>query len=231
MSVYIYTGLIVTAFAIVSYLLWWTYHLPKPTPGTGCQNRGWKWDSQCRFINEIAYDPSLSSPKGTSPYLIRFQNSPGAGPAIFAGCWYRFRYVNVLTGGYSEFSDWSNLPVLAGGCQAPCDPKIGCTFAQGISSCVFNQPTIGVNTKEAKYSPQTAVGNTYVYINLHRYVNTGNPTSTTPPPNDATDEIIGVMLAPASVGGEKYFSLIDVLNNPCKEGCNPPNVCNGGQCP
>ncbi len=119
---------------------------------------------------------------------------------------------------------------MSGACKVPCDPRVGCSFAQGVASCLFNQPTIGVNQKDAKYSPQKQENTGFIYINLHRYINQEDPFSTKMPADDVPDEIIGTLLSPSRSGGESYWSLIDVLNNPCRTGCNLPDVCNGGSC-
>ena len=50
------------------------------------------------------YDGSLKSPAHLRPALTDFRHSGGSGPSVFLPCWYRFRYVDVKTGGYSDFS-------------------------------------------------------------------------------------------------------------------------------
>ena len=232
---YLYTFFILAFIGLISYLIYWTYKLPQPTPGTGCASSktlGWKWNDKCTYIQELEPDTTLQSPKSISPYLVKFQLSQGAGPSIFVGCWYRFRYVNVLTGGYSDFSDWTKGAVYSGNCKLPCDPAQNgsCPFPQGLASCTFNQPTIGVNKKDSQYSPQTQdpSAKTFVYLNLHRYVNTNDPFSSIPPNDNVQDEIVGTLLSSVTSNGQSYWSLIDVLQNPCKNGCNAPGVCSGG---
>lgn len=212
------------------YFMWWIYKLEKPKPGT-CGNSSFKWNEGCTSILEIQKDNTLPSPKGQKLNLLNFLNSPGAGNSIFKKCWYRFRYVNVLTGGYSDFSDWTDGPVESGGCNMPCiDGK--CAFATGPQSCSFNQPTIGIASDDAKFSPQIPRSDgSFVYMNLHRYTTINDDI-----PSDAvTDEIVGVLIAPFGFKNNKgWWSWIDVLNNPCKlasSGCKQPNTCKGSVCP
>lgn len=221
----IYTTLISFGIIIISSFMIWLYRLAKPTPG-GCKGSNWKWDDKCNYIQELQYDGSLQSPNNIKPYLIKFSYVSGSGNSIFSGVWYRIRYVNVVTGGYSDFSDWTEHPVMSGSCVLPCDPKIGCSYPSGPDSCTFNTPVIGINTKDSSYSPQKPLKDgSFVYINLHRAI------SDTKPTENAETQIIGTLISPVSQGGEKYWTLIDVLNNPCKEGCNTPSICTGGSCP
>lgn len=208
--------------AILSYGIWWAYTLQKPLPGGGCGKSGWLWNESCLYINEVKPDPALVSPKGLSPVLIGFTKAAGAGPPIFLPMWYRFRYVNVLTGGYSEFSDWTKSPVMSGACCLPCDGV--CPFATGSTTCTYNQPVIGIDKTKIKYNPQVQQEKgEFIYMNLHRYVGKiGDKT----PPTDAKDEIVGMMIMPR----RKYYAYIDVLDNPCKKGCQVPDLCSSNPC-
>ena len=203
--------------------MWWTYTLPKPSPGSGCTNNtSWVWDESCLFIKEVKLDPSLASPKGIAPVLVGFTKSAGAGPPLFLPMWYRFRYVNVLTGGYSEYSDWTKSSVMSGSCCLPCDGV--CPFSVGDVTCTYNQPVIGINRTNIKYSPKLAQKNgEFIYMNLHRYV---GKVGDDKPPDNAKDEIVGMMIMPKG----KYFACIDVLNNPCKKGCQVPDLCSSNPC-
>ena len=199
----------------------WIYLLPEPKPGN-CGNSTWLWDKSCLYIQETKPDKSLVPPKGVKPFLIRFGKSVGAGPPLFVPIWYRFRYVNVLTGGYSDFSDWTSTPVMSGACCLPCDGS--CPFEIGINSCTFNQPVIGVKKSDAKYAPTTpTTSGGFIYMNLHRYVGTVGEEK---PPENPKDEIIGCLLAPSG----SYFTFVDVLNNPCKHGCPLPDLCSSKPC-
>lgn len=228
-SKYIFTFLLFLLGSASIYGIWWVYKLVKPTPGTGC-NTNMKWDPTCKHILESQPDPTLTSPKDLELYLVNFQASQGAGPSLFAGCWYRFRYVNTLTGGYSDYSKWTKYPVYAGACNLPCDGT--CNFPQGKGSCSYNQPSIGIDVSKSHYSPRTQINpNEFIYINIHRYINLSDPFSLTPPPENVQDEIVGVAIMPLSSRGKSYWGIIDILQNPCKNGCLPPNTCSGGACP
>lgn len=224
-SKYIFTFVLVLIGSASLYAMWWVYKLTKPTPGTGC-NPAMKWDVNCKYIQELQHDPSLTSPEDLELYLIKFQSAQGVGPSLFAGCWYRFRYVNTLTGGYSDFSKWTKYPIYAGACKLPCNGT--CNFPQGLGSCSYNQPTVGIESSKSHYSPRDQKGsNEFIYINIHRYVNVSDPFSSTPPPDNVQDEIIGVGIMSLSSAGKTYWAFIDATQNPCKNGCNSPSTCSG----
>jgi len=225
-SKYIFTFLLFVVGCVALYAIWWVYKLPKPTPGTGC-NSNMKWDPNCEYIQEIHPDPTLASPKALQLKLVNFQSAQGVGPSLFVGCWYRFRYVNTATGGYSDFSKWTASPIYAGACELPCDGT--CNFPTGLGSCSYNQPSVGIDTTQSHYSPkETTPQKSFIYINIHRYVNFANPFSTTPPDDNVEDEIIGVGIMPLSSKGKSYWGIIDATDNPCKNGCTMPSTCSGG---
>jgi len=224
-------GLVVIAAFIILLVFFglWVRKLQKPTPGRNCkENSDWVWDDSCLYLQEKFYDSSLQSPKDLFPSLTGFTYSKGAGASIFLPCWYRFRYVNVKTGGYSDFSAWSKSPVISGSCCLPCPGGVGqcpSTIKQGYNSCSFNQPTIGIDQTTVQYTPtQMQPDGGFIYMNLHRYVGT-DPADNTPPPADATDEIVGYLLPTSYVGNTAYYSWIDVMYNPCNKGCNMPTWC------
>lgn len=205
----------------------YVYKLKKPKPGIPCKvnQPTWNWDSSCNYIEETSFDESLKSPSNLRPYLVGFQFSQGAGNSIFLPCWYRFRYVNVKTGGYSEFSDWCSYPVLSGGCKLPCPGgNCGNYIKQGYYSCGYNQPILGISTSSSQYNPLAPQTEEVIYINLHRYVSP-NPENITPPDPDVQDEIVGLLLPTQNFNGQKYYTCVDVLNNPCKSGCQTPKQC------
>ena len=203
------------------------YLTGKPRTGRDClKTTDWLWNKNCLYFQEKFPDPSLKSPKDIKPYLVDFQFGEGGGPPIYLPMWYRIRYVNVNTGGYSDFSEWTTTPVIAGSCCLPCIEGPGQCKTQGYETCVFNQPTIGISFKDSEYSPMdpTKKGD-YVYINLHRYVGT-SANDNTPPPKNAKDEIVGYLKPGESYGGEQYYTWTDIMFNPCeKQGCSFPSWC------
>ncbi len=229
-------GLLVIASVIILLIIFalWVKRMKKPRVGRDCKKTSdWLWDDSCLFITETGLDNSLQSPKDLYPVLTRFQYSAGAGPSIFLPCWYRFRYVNVKTGGYSDFSAWSKAPVMSGSCCLPCPDSPGkcpSTIRQGFNSCPSNQPTIGIAQTDVQYNPtQIQHDGSFIYMNLHRYVGQ-SASDMNPPPDDVKDEIVGYLLLTSYVGNKTYFSWIDVMFNPCKNigsvsGCTMPKWC------
>lgn len=222
---YFVYALIFLGVILLSVGLIWVMKLPKPSSHRDCRRGSdWVWNSSCLYLNEKFHDPSLKSPKDLSPVLVNFRYSEGSGPSFFRPCWYRFRYVNVKTGGYSDFSSWTKSPVISGGKDLPC-PDGKCHFKEGKPSCTFNQPVIGIAEDQVEYSPtQQTSDQSFIYMNLHRYVG-DSPTDSEPPPDDVNDEIIGFLLPPQFVGGKKYYTWTDALSNPCKTGCPFPKWC------
>jgi hypothetical protein len=222
-------GLLLIASTIIflSIFAVWVGKMPEPKLGRDCLDSDWLWDSSCMYITETGPDNFLESPKDLSPVLVGFQNSSGAGPSIFLPCWYRFRYVNVKTGGYSDFSEWSKAPVMSGSCCLPCPKGVGqCPsgISVGYNSCTFNQPTIGIAQTDVHYDPtQVQSDGSFIYMNLHRYVGS-SPSDMDPPPIDVQDEIVGYLLPTVFLDGVQYYSWIDMYN-PCKNGCTTPTWC------
>lgn len=216
--------------------------MPQPTYGKSCHSgaaASEKWNSTCTYINEVSPDSSLASPSALSLNLLKFENIPGAGNALNLPMWYRFRYVNANTGGYSDFSSWTDTSVYAGSKTLPCQGGAGNCSSQYIpaNTCNFNQPTLGIPTNTLQYPLMrpTSNGQT-IYANVHRYV--GTSLDSLPPCNagqnpstdnciNVQDEIIGILLPPTTMNGIQYNSIIDVLNNPCKTAsqCPPPSNC------
>jgi len=219
--------LILTTIFLLSIFSWWVWDMHEPSPGVNCEkNSDWVWNSSCLYFQEITPDPSLADPSELSLALTDFKYASGAGGSIFLPMWYRFRYVNVLTGGYSNFSSWTQTPVLSGSCCLPCIGGQGqCSFSTGYDSCTFNQPSIGISSKDAQYNPnQMQPDGSFIYMNLHRYV--GNSASDTdPPPDDAEDEIVGYLYPQTSIDGVTYYYWTDILFNPCNNYCSTPSWC------
>lgn len=212
---------------------WWVYKLKKPHTGVNCHTHStWLWNKDCLSFQEKFKDSNLKSPKDISLVLTGFTQAEGGGPPLQLPMWYRFRYVNVKTGGYSEFSEWTKSPVIAGSCCLPCPGGVGIdcpsTVGEGSESCNYNQPTIGLSSKESQYSPLSPQPDGgFIYMNLHRYVGE-KYSDNTPPPADAKDEIVGFLFPGTSIGGVQYYEWTDVLFNPCKDkDCKEPAWCRG----
>lgn len=200
--------------------------MQKPSPGKNCKSSGWKWDDSCLYFEELQPDPTLLTPAGIKPYLIGFDYSASAGNPLVLPMWYRFRYVNVNTGGYSDFSEWTQSPVISGSCCLPCPEGAGkCSFSEGGGTCSFNRPTIGVKKEEAQYDPYTpTLTGDYIYINIHRYVGS-DFSDISPPDENVQDEIVGYLIPGKVYNGETYYYLIDVLFNPITSSFTVPNWC------
>ena len=214
--------LLLTGFAV------WVFFLPYPSTGVDChENSDWLWDDSCYYIQEKFYDSTLNSPEGISPVLTGFTYTNGVGGALNLPCWYRFRYVNVKTGGYSDFSDWTKSPVIAGSCCLPCPDGVGdcpSSIPTGYSTCTYNQPTIGVDKEIVDYDPSKPVDGEIVIMNLHRYVGKSS-SDAEPPSDDVQDEIIGYLAATSYVGSKSYYIWNDVFDNPCKNSCPSVSWC------
>lgn len=215
----------------------WVRNLKKPTPGRNChETSDWLWSDDCFSFQEKFFDSSLDSPAGVRPYLINFESSAGMGNPLRLPMWYRFRYVNVSTGGYSDFSEWTTNPVIVGSCCLPCPGGADNCSALGIktgsSTCNYNKPNIGVNTNDAAYDPKVPLEDgSFVYMNLHRYTGK-SPAETNPPADDVKDEIVGYLPMSTTVGGVSYYNWFDFNYNPCAAGCTVPTWCqgSGGSC-
>ncbi|MCA9750243.1 MAG: hypothetical protein KC414_14130 [Romboutsia sp.] len=220
----------ILVFVILGLILfyYWVSKLNAPTPGVNCHKdgSGWLWNSTCTGFEELTPDPTLLDPIGEL-YLVNFNNVNGAGPPLCKPIWYRYRYVNVKTGGYSTFSNWSSSPVFSGSSNLPCvnGPGNCDSVKQGSDTCQFNAPTVGVPSLQ--YNPKQPIGTSsgdtsFVYANVHRYV--GNEGDLTPPSDSASDEVIGYLYPSSAFSGISYVWQ-DVLSNPCIGTCN--SVCNG----
>ncbi len=222
-------GLVLLFLAIILLLIfgYWVYQLKPPKPGTDCKKRSdWVWADNCLHFKEKFFDSSLKSPKNIKPYLVNFTYARGGGSPLYLPMWYRFRYVDTKTGGYSEFSDWTKTPIISGSCCLPCPKGMGNCPTTGYETCSFNQPTIGVSSKDSQYSPTRPQPNLhFIYINLHRYVGK-TPTETEQPPKNVQDKIIGFLSPGNSIDGVQYYTWTDVLSNPCTGvQCSVPSWC------
>jgi len=207
----------------------------QPTPhkcshatGTG-GSKNWLWNSKCTGIQEIFYDSSIKSPGNTKPYLTEFKkgNVTEIGGSIFKPCWYRFRYVNTKTGAYSDFSDWTDYPVMSGSCCLPCfggPNKCSSSVNPGYNSCQDNYPVIGALSSKIHYKPDISNSNGQYVINLHRYVGDVKNGKNVKPPKTAKTEVVGMLMIPSPDG--MFYTWNDILENPCgKKKCSTPSWC------
>lgn len=198
----------------------WVLFLSKPHIGVDCKKSGWVWSDDCLYFQEKFFDSNLKDPSHLRPYLVKFSDVDGAGPPVCLPMWYCFRYVNVKTGGYSKFSQWTEAPVHAGADTLPCVDGVGkCNknyVPQGGQTCGFNQPVIGV--PNLQYSPlKQEPGDTFIYANIHRWVGQSGDVKPPGPPETTKTEIIGYFIPSKTVPGIK-FAWNDVQFNPCEDG-------------
>lgn len=198
----------------IGLLAYYTYKLPKPQPGNCAvlkdNNPDVKWGDGCSYIQEIAPDSSITSPKSVM-YLTSFTASPSLGPAWGINVWYAYRYVNGKTGGYSSLSPWTTTPIHSGasGSILPCK---GSGSENGVCSSSFKnsgRDSCGSNLAELQVDGLAyGLGSDY-YINVHRYVSEANtqPTPSTP------GKVVGMLIQSSNGSGQ----FIDISENPCSE--------------
>lgn len=199
--------LAIIAVAIV-WLIVYVYKLEKPLPGNcdylKSSKPDIKWSSDCSYIQELLSDSSLTTP--TEPlFLTRFTPSPSLGEPWGVNVWYKYKYVNSKTGGYSAASPWTKTPISAGSTNLPCQGG-NCSNVQytGKDSCKSNLPQLSLTSLAYPVGSDN-------YINVHRYVSSLNSTSA---PADSVDgKIVGTIIPNGTGGG----TFIDTSASPCKE--------------
>jgi hypothetical protein len=218
--------IIIAAILALLYFGWYTYKLDQPLPGQDCHSAGSGsgpqvlWNTDCLSIQEKAPDNTLLSPTHVPIYLLDFKKSSSAGPAWNVPTWYRIRYVNAYTGGYSDFSQWHG-PIFAGYDKLPYPSS---SSNQGVTTCGYNKPTVGVPIEYASYLlPDKPVDNELIFINLHRY--TTSPSDLNPPTTDVSDQIVGSLITKQKMNGTTYLAWVDVMYNPCKSMQCPSLIC------
>src|SRR5207248_130049 len=103
-------------------------------------------------------------------YLSSSTSAPSLGPPLGVNVWYRYVYVKLDTGGYSEPSEWTSSPISAGNTTLPCKSPNCNGVNTGKNTCQANLIQLSIDTLD--YS--LLKGD--VYANVHRYV---APLSTT----------------------------------------------------
>lgn len=197
----------------LSWTLWKVRETTKPLPGN-CDTvkesqPGVLWNNTCSYIEEKDHDGTLKTPQKPL-YLTRFTASSSFGPPLGANAWYRYRYVNGKTGGYSLFSPWTKSPVIAGGLDLPCKDGNCDGVSAGKSSCQNNIVQLGID--DLDYDIASGI-----YANVHRVVLPAN--NSKQPGKDEEGQIVG-FLAPQ---GMKSWQFIDLSPSPCSDIiCNRP---------
>jgi hypothetical protein len=201
---------------ILLYLSYYVYKLPKPEEGN-CDylksaDPSIKWSNNCQYIQELTLDSTIKTPQN-SLYLSKFTNSPSLGSGWGVNVWYRYRNVNSKTGAYGKFSPWTKSPISAGSNNLPCQQGPGkCSSGfqnVGKDSCQSNLPELSVDSLDYSLTSD-------FFVNVHRYVTSSS--NNTPPGDNITDNIVGMMLPnPSGKGG----IFIDTSSSPCLEmSCN-----------
>lgn len=205
-----YTIFLVIILSMLIALLWFVGFTSKPHAGT-CDSMKAKgnyvWNDDCTFLREIKTDTQLKKP--VSPlYLSGFRSSPSLGDPLGINVWYRYRYVDAKTGGYGNFSPWTENPIIAGSKTLPCKNN-DCSYITGVSSCDNNLVEVSVDSIDYKIEDG-------IYANVHRYVSNDGKQ----PSYDEDDEIVGYLFPSNS-----RWKYIDT-NSPCKtNSCNMPPGC------
>jgi len=208
--------MLISIVIVILYGIYYIFTMEKPLTGN-CNNikrtqPDMLWNENCTYITERSYDSTLKTP--TSPlYLTAFTGNKDSKP-IGANVWYRYRYVNGKTGGYSQFSPWTMKPIMSGIKNLPCmnDNCDGMTYS-GIPSCNSNVPVLSIKTID--YDIDSGV-----LANVHRVVKPPNDTSQ--PSSNEEGDIIGI-LTPSKNGWSVFDpSASKICDNATGFVCNAP---------
>jgi len=165
-------------------------------------------------------DSSMKDPSDMQLFMAGFSYSDAGGLPLCRPMWYRFRYVNDISGNYSPFSQWTCSAVMAGGTDLPCtedcipdacDDKIS-----GPASCTFNRVTMGV-TQDLQYGMTPQPDGSTNWAVVYRYVGQlGDDVTKPPSDDDSVGDPLGSLKPTSSYSG--YTNVfVDVGNNPCPE--------------
>lgn len=167
---------------------------------------------------------------------MTFCNVEGAGRPICDFTWFRFRYVDGKTGGYSKLSKWTASAVVSGspslpwhtntaGKTGPVKPCDGDTQikTEPTATCRSNYPILGTAGLDYKIlEPQT--DGKLIFANVHMFVTEDE----TPPPDDEEGEIIGILTPTAGQWGSD--NSIDAVYIPSASPCENNHMCRGARC-
>jgi hypothetical protein len=200
--------LIVVSLAII-WAIRYVYLLEKPSPGNcdyiKASDPTAKWNNDCSYIQELILDPSMTTPS-TPLYLEKFTASPSLGRPWGVNVWYKYKYVNKKTGGFSKSSPWTTTPIFSGSTKLPCDPTKSCP--SGSDTCKANLPQLRLNNIAYPLGSD-------ILVNVHRYVTSLNDTA------KPTDSVDGVIVGTIIPTGNSSGTFIDTSKSPCEEStCN-----------
>ena len=207
-------GLGVTLLLCICIAIYYTATVSNPGPGncSSLKKSGDLWSDDCSTIVEKDFDGTLKQPSKPL-YLSGFRESKSFGKPLGANTWYRYRYVNSKTGGYSKFSPWTESPIIAGGKNLPCKDGDCSSLSQDGNFCKSNIVELSIDGLDYSMSDN-------IYANVHRYAspNGEKPTDTT-----ENDKAVGYLLP----SGAKTWTFVDVSSSVCDE---PNIVCHTHKC-
>lgn len=192
--------------AMLVWLIRKIYTLEKPAPGNcdyiKSRDPTLKWNSDCTSFQELLLDPSLSTP--TEPfYLDKFTSSPSLGQPWGVNVWYKYKYVNGKTGGFSKSSPWTQYPIYAGSPNLPCENESCNITYSGKDSCKSNLAQLKI--KNIAYPLGSDI-----MVNVHRYVT--SLTNKDKPSDSIDGNLVGYVIQTGSGG-----IFIDTSKSPCDE--------------
>ncbi len=213
--------LVMFIFMVIGFAVW-VYTLPPPYVKSCNKRRKTNpaWNDNCLYPRAIGVqDPNMEDPSEKQLFMAGFSYSASGGLPLCLPLWYRFRYVNDISGNYSEFSQWTCSAVVAGGTNLPCLPDCSegsCSEKiSGEASCTFNRVVIGV-TNDLKYGLTPNEDGSINWAVVYRYVGQADTVSDPPPEGDSVGDPLGT-LKPISSSGGYTNTFTDISNNPCPE--------------
>ena len=199
----------------------WVYTLPPPYVKNCKQWRKTNpaFNEDCLYPRAIGVqDPSMKNPSEMQLFMAGFSYSASGGLPLCLPLWYRFRYVNDISGNYSEFSKWTCSAVMAGGTNLPCPPDCSEGMCDerisGQDSCTFNRVVMGV-TDDLQYGMTPDADGSVNWAVVYRYVGNADTVSDPPPEGDDVGDPLGTLKPIAS--GSYTNTFTDIGNNPCPE--------------